>query len=123
MRSKLRVGNLPIDITADALRALFAQAGKVIIVSLITDPNVSRKKGSAYVTMSSRAEALKAIGLFRGYRLGNRKLTLVEERSPHYTSRKSASPGGRGIFKMQGLTGDSTTEAPPPEKKKKPKGK
>jgi RNA recognition motif-containing protein len=123
MRSKLFIGNLPIDIREDELQALFAQAGAVIEISI--QANARRKKCSAYVTFSSRAEALKAIRLFRGYRFHNRKLKIVEERPLRYSSWKGFSPGGRGIFRIQGLTGgltgDPTTDAPPPERKKKQK--
>ena len=37
MESKLYVGNLPYNITEDELRALFAQAGEVKEVAVITD--------------------------------------------------------------------------------------
>jgi len=119
MRTKLYVGNLPVNITEDTLLSLFSEAGVVVSVSIIPGKNPRRKKSSAYVTFATRAGALKAIRMFRGFTLDNRKLKLSEEAPLRYSSLKGLSPGGRGIARIQGLpgglTGDATTDAPPPE--------
>ena len=64
MNVKLFVDNLPKSITRQELSALFDQAGEVIITDLITDRNNGESKGFAFVTMSSRSEAERAIHMF-----------------------------------------------------------
>lgn len=76
MEAKLYVGNLSYDTTEDDIRTLFAQAGTVTEVALITDRDSGRSKGFAFVTMSSEEEAKKAIEQFHGRSLGNRDLTV-----------------------------------------------
>lgn len=86
METRLYVGNLSYETTEDDLRGLFAQAGTVQSVSLITDRATGRSKGFAFVEMETQAEAQKAIGLYNGYQMDNRPLNVSmarprEERS------------------------------------------
>lgn len=76
MDSKLYVGNLSYDTTEDDLRTLFAQAGAVTAVSLITERDTGRSKGFAFVEMQTLVEAQQAITQFNGSQLHDRSLTV-----------------------------------------------
>lgn len=89
MEVKLYVGNLSYETSEDDLRALFAQAGTVASVALIKDRDSGRSKGFAFVEMGTQAEAQKAIGLYSGYKMNDRDLTVNlarprEDRSKGY---------------------------------------
>lgn len=82
MEVKLYVGNLPEVMSGKELSALFAHAGDVTEVEIITDRQSGRSKGYAFVTMSALSEADKAVSMFNAcflneYRL---KVTLVKRR-------------------------------------------
>jgi len=53
--------------TQGDLTTLFNQAGEVIIVDLIMGRNNGESKGFAFVTMSSRSDAERAIHMFNTY--------------------------------------------------------
>lgn len=76
MDSKLYVGNMPYTTTEDELRSLFGQAGNVTSVAVIKDRDTGQSKGFGFVEMGSSADAQKAIGMFNGYRMGTRTLTV-----------------------------------------------
>ena len=76
MEVKLYVGNLAYSTTQDDLRTLFAQAGTVSDVALIKDRDTGQSKGFAFVTMSTQAEAQKAITMFNSFSLAERALTV-----------------------------------------------
>ena len=76
MEVKLYVGNLSYETTDLALRELFMRAGGVVSVSLIKEPGTNRSKGFAFVEMTSQDEAQKAIGMFNGFTLNERQLTV-----------------------------------------------
>jgi RNA recognition motif-containing protein len=76
MESKLYVGNLPYDVTEDDLRGLFAQAGEVKEVALITDRATGRSKGFGFVEMATQADAEKAIQTLNNHDLGGRALKV-----------------------------------------------
>jgi RNA recognition motif-containing protein len=76
MDSKLYVGNMPYTTTEDELRTLFGQAGNVTSVAVIKDRDTGQSKGFGFVEMASQADAQKAIGMFNGYRMGDRTLTV-----------------------------------------------
>ena len=77
MEVKLYVGNLPRGTTGKELDALFAQAGKVTSVDLITDRRTGGSQGYAYVTMSTQNEADQAVSMFNAYSLKHRKLKVA----------------------------------------------
>lgn len=91
METKVYVGNLSYDTTADELETLFAQAGKVESVDLIKDRASGRSKGFGFVVMSNQSEMEKAIQMFNGYNLDNRELTVNIARP-----REERRPGGYG---------------------------
>ena len=76
MEVKLYVGNLAFSTTEEEIKALFAQAGTVTDAALIKDRDTGSSKGFAFVTMSSQADASKAISMFNGREVGGRALTV-----------------------------------------------
>ena len=77
MEVKLYVGNLPKSMTRKELNTLFAQAGDVTIVNIITDRQSGGSKGYAFVTMSAQSEADKAVSMFNTYSLEDHLLKVV----------------------------------------------
>jgi RNA recognition motif-containing protein len=76
MEVKLYVGNLAFTTTVDDLRTLFAQAGSINSIDLIKDRDTGQSKGFAFVTMSTQAEAQKAIGMFNAFTMQERELKV-----------------------------------------------
>ena len=76
MEAKLYVGNLSYSTSEDDLRTLFAQAGTVVSVAVITDRDTGTSKGFGFVEMTSQVDAQKAISMFNAYQLGERQLTV-----------------------------------------------
>ncbi len=76
MEVKLYVGNLAYSTTGDDLRTLFAQAGTVAAVELIKDRDTGQSKGFAFVTMTTQAEAQKAITMFNAFSFQERELKV-----------------------------------------------
>lgn len=81
MEVKLYIGNLATTTTEADLQTLFTKAGKVVSVKMIKNPDTSNPKGAAFVTMTTEAEAKKAISRFDGSYLNERelKVTLARE--------------------------------------------
>ncbi len=94
MNTKLYVGNLPYSVTESDLRGLFAPAGEIASVAIITDRDTGRPRGFAFVEMADAAAAQKAISLVNGKMLDNRALT-VNEAKPQ-TRRDGSDGGGYG---------------------------
>jgi RNA recognition motif-containing protein len=76
METRLYVGNLPKSTTAEELKALFAQAGEVTSVDVITDRATGESKGFAFVNMPGEQEAQKAISMFNSYTLGQNQIKV-----------------------------------------------
>src|SRR5215510_15666462 len=91
MAKKLYVGNLAYSTTQEAVRELFAQAGDVADVALITDRDTGRPKGFGFVEMATEEGAQEAIRRFNGFTLDSRALTVNEARP-----REERSGGGFG---------------------------
>ncbi|MGH2619033.1 MAG: RNA recognition motif domain-containing protein [Anaerolineales bacterium] len=102
METKLYVGNLSYTTTESELTELFAQAGTVKSVALITDRETGRSRGFGFVEMGTQEEAQKAISMFNGNQLGDRALTVNfarprEERGGGgFESRGGGGGGGGG---------------------------
>ena len=79
MSKKLFVGNLSFQTTENDLNSLFAQAGEVESVRIITDRDTGRSKGFGFVEMSDDNRE-KAIAQFNGTQLDGRALTVNEAR-------------------------------------------
>lgn len=89
---RLYVGNLPWSATEDEVRELFAGAGEVTEVALITDRDTGRSRGFAFVEMNDEA-AQKAITEFDGYDWGGRPLRVNEAQE---RQRRGGGGGGGG---------------------------
>ena len=66
MSAKLFVGNLSFQATEEDLRELFAQAGNVDTVRIITDQFTGRPRGFGFVEMTTKDEAVKAVEMLNG---------------------------------------------------------
>jgi RNA recognition motif-containing protein len=76
MQSKLFIGNLSWEVTAEDLKALFAGAGSVVDAAVISDKMTGRSRGFGFITMSSDEEAKKAIEMFNQADLKGRKINV-----------------------------------------------
>ncbi|HEY4181694.1 MAG TPA: RNA-binding protein [Kofleriaceae bacterium] len=82
MNTRLYVGNLSFNTTADGVRAGFQEFGTVSDVHLVSDRETGRSRGFAFVTMGTAEEAAKAIEGMDGRTLDGRPLRVnqAEER-------------------------------------------
>jgi cold-inducible RNA-binding protein len=82
MSTKVFVGNLNFQTTAEEVAAAFAAAGSVQDVHIPIDRQTGRPRGFAFVEFASESEAAAAIQQFDGYELGGRPLRVnaAEER-------------------------------------------
>ena len=93
MEIKIYVGNLAMTTTAEDLRVLFAQAGKVVAVDLIRDQHSGVSNGFAFITMESQRDVLAALTMFNGYALAEHELrvSIARPHTERFTSRYSRS--------------------------------
>lgn len=92
MSTKLYVGNLSFKTTDQDLQNLFAQAGTVQSINIITDRDTGFSRGFGFVEMSSEQEGTTAIQQLNGKEIDGRSLT-VNEAKPR--EERSNSGGGR----------------------------
>ncbi len=97
MNKKLYVGNMPYETTQDEIRVLFAQAGEVTEVTLITDRETGRAKGFGFVEMATEEGGREAIKRFNGKAMGERTLTVNEAR-PREDRSSQGYGGSRSRF-------------------------
>ena len=95
MTKKLYVGNLSFQTTESDLETLFAEAGAIESVRIITDRDTGRSRGFGFVEMSEE-DAEKAISQFNGTELDGRALTINEARPQ--VKRDGGGGGGRGGY-------------------------
>lgn len=76
MNAKLYAYNRAATVTEDTLRELFHGAGAVVAGELIPERVIGQPRASTLVTMSTPAEATKAIELFNAYMLAEQPLTV-----------------------------------------------
>ena len=81
MNTRLYVGNLSFNTTADGVRTAFEQFGTVSDVHLVTDRETGRARGFGFVEMSVNEEAERAIAALNGRELGGRALNINEARA------------------------------------------
>jgi RNA recognition motif-containing protein len=93
--TRLFVGNLPYTATNADLERLFAEAGKVASVSVMTDRATGQSKGFAFVEMGSKEDAVAAIKRFDG-REGIGRILKVNEARPPERRPGGFSGGGGG---------------------------
>lgn len=92
---RLFVGNLPYTATNAELEKLFAESGKVVSVSIMTDRATGQSKGFAFVDMGSKDEAAAAIKRFDGREALGRILKVNEARPPERRPGGFMGGGGR----------------------------
>jgi RNA recognition motif-containing protein len=98
---KLYVGNLSYETSQADLEELFGQhAGSVESVNIIRDLDSGRSRGFAFVEVTSREGAEKAMTTLNGYTLNNRAL-IVNEARP---KAERSGGGGRGGSRERGGT-------------------
>lgn len=93
METKIYVGNMSRETTEQDLRTLFSEAGTVESVNVIMDRQTGEPRGFAFLTMSSEAEAEKAISLFDAKDLNSRtlKVNIAKQREERPTVGKTHS--------------------------------
>ena len=95
MPAKLFVGNLSFQATEEDLRELFAQAGTVESVRIVTDQFTGRPRGFGFVEMSTKEEAAKAVEMLNGRLFRDRNLVVDEARpQPQRGGGSRGGPGG-----------------------------
>jgi len=77
----LYVGGLDEGVKEEELTKLFSEAGKVVNVKVITDRLTGQSRGFAFVEMSNKKGAKKAIEMFNGKKLKGKALVVNEARS------------------------------------------
>ena len=87
--TRLFVGNLSFQTMEQDLQDYFSQAGNVTSVNLMFDKFTGKSRGFAFVTMTTEADAQKAITEFNGKTVEGRPLTVNEARP-----REARPPGG-----------------------------
>jgi cold-inducible RNA-binding protein len=101
VNKKLYVGNLSYSVTVSSLEELFASAGEVTSVNLITDRMTGRSRGFAFVEMVDVEAARKAIAELNGRDLEGRAIKVAEarpqreRRSGGYDDRRRGGGGRR----------------------------
>lgn len=96
MAAKLFVGNLSFQATEEDLRELFAQAGNVETVRIITDQFTGRPRGFGFVEMATKEEAVKAVEMLNGRLFRDRNLVVDEARPQPQRSGGGGGGGPRG---------------------------
>ena len=94
--TRLFVGNLPYTATNADLERLFAEAGKVTSVSVMTDRATGQSKGFAFVEMATKEDAVAAIKRFDGREGIGRILKVNEARPPERRPGGFSGGGGGG---------------------------
>ncbi|HET6466617.1 MAG TPA: RNA-binding protein [Nitrospiria bacterium] len=94
MGAKLYVGNLSYQCTEKEISDLFATAGTVASVKIITDAQTGRPRGFGFVEMGSSEDAQKAIEMFNGKSFMERSLIVSEARPQQ--KRERGGGGGYG---------------------------
>ncbi len=95
MSKELYVGNLPFEATEADVSNLFAVAGRVTSIHLITDQKTGLSKGCGYVRMSTEKEAREAVSLLDEAYLINRQITVSIARPQKQAPPKRGKPANR----------------------------
>ena len=73
---RLQIRNLSKATTEDDLRAVFAQVGEVLDVSIVRDRRSGESKGFGFITMSAQNEADKAVSRLHEHSLNGLNLNV-----------------------------------------------
>ncbi len=80
MNTKIYVGNIGSRTTETDLQTYFAQAGDVISVKILKDHQTGDSRGFAFVEMSTRREAQKAVSMLNKKNFMEKELLVKEAR-------------------------------------------
>ncbi len=102
MSKKLYVGNLPFSATEDSLKEAFSEFGTVESVNIITDRYTGQSKGFGFIELSTKQEAIAAIGKMNNSEMDGRTLK-VSEALPQAPRDRGGSrgDGGGGGFRRR----------------------
>ena len=102
MSKKLYVGNLPFSATEDSLKEAFSEFGTVESVNIITDRYTGQSKGFGFIELSTKQEAIAAIGKMNNSEMDGRTLK-VSEALPQAPRDRGGSRGysGGGGFRRR----------------------
>lgn len=76
--TNIYVGNISYQTTQDDLHAAFAVFGGIERVNVVTDRDTGQPRGFAFVEMTERAAAEKAIAQLNGTELNGRAINVNE---------------------------------------------
>ncbi len=76
METRLYIGNMSPETTEQDLRTMFNKAGTVGSVNVVMNRQTGKPRGFAFITMSSQAEAEKAISMFNAKEVDSRTLKV-----------------------------------------------
>jgi cold-inducible RNA-binding protein len=93
MNTKVYVGNLPYDVTQEALKSHFETQGKVSDVHIVIDKYTDKPRGFAFVTMEDTAGMTAVLAHLDGQEFGGRTLKINEARP---RENATGGPGGGG---------------------------
>ncbi len=96
MSTKLYVGNLSFNTTAQDLEKIFGEIGSVESANLIEDRETGRSRGFGFIEMSSKEEAENAISTLNGKEIDGRTLTVNEAKPREDRNGGGGSRGGGG---------------------------
>ena len=89
------VGNLSFQTSQDELTAAFQAYGNVERVNVVTDRDSGQPRGFAFVEMTERNDAEKAIASLNGADLNGRTMTVNEARPKPEGGRSGGFAGNR----------------------------
>jgi cold-inducible RNA-binding protein len=92
------VGNLSYQTTEPELEAAFASYGAVEKISVVRDRDTGQPRGFAFVEMTNKDEANKAIQGLNGHELNGRALNVNEARPKE---ERGGNRGGGGFSKRR----------------------
>jgi len=97
MGNRLYVGNLSYQLSTEDLKQAFEQVGPVTDAKVMTDRETGQNRGFGFITMSTEADAKKAIQELNGYALAGRNLRVNEaEDRPQRSGGGGYAPSGNG---------------------------
>ncbi|HZF54943.1 MAG TPA: RNA-binding protein [Polyangiaceae bacterium] len=96
MGNRLYVGNLAFNTTKQSVEAMFASAGDVQEVQIMTDRETGQPRGFGFVTMGSSKGATNAIATLNGAVLDGRALKVNEAQEKPQRGGFGGGGGGGG---------------------------
>jgi RNA recognition motif-containing protein len=85
MNTRLYIGNLSPNTTAEDLRYLFSKVSGVISVDLVKDQQTGKLKGYAFMEMVSQGDVGKAVSEFNGSQLDRRTIVVKAAEAEEHT--------------------------------------